>query len=150
MELEPFWHHFRIFSFFHIFEPKIAFFWKKKLKTFLNLHLEERSFLTIVIFRWYPPRKLALKFQIFKLKLLITFDVIVLDKFWGQIWNQGISLVNILENEENWRTLLITTHPTTHPSTHPPTRIIKVFEVSKKVDPRMCFWKLHFRFSYTY
>ena len=37
---------------------------------------------------------------------------------------------------------------------YPPTprlnRTIKVFEVSKKADPRICFWKLHFRFSYTY
>ena len=80
MQLEPFWHHFSTFSFFHIFEHKIEFFWKKiKLKFLHNLHLEERSFFTIVIFSWFPPRKLDLKFQIFKLKLLITFDVITVD-----------------------------------------------------------------------
>ena len=85
------------------------------LNFFLNLRPDERYFLTIFIFSWFPLRKLALKFQIFKLKLLITFDVIVIDNFWCQIWNQRILLVNILENEENRRTLLITIHPPTHP-----------------------------------
>ena len=38
------------------------------------------------------------------------------DNFGDHIWNQPIELVNILENEENRRTLLITTHPSTQPS----------------------------------
>ena len=100
------------FQFFHIFEPKITFFQKKKcLKNFLNLRLEERSFVTIIIFSRFPPRNSALKFQIFKLNLLITFYLIVVDNFWGHIWNQHILLIIIPDFEENQRTQNITTHP---------------------------------------
>ena len=56
------------------------------------------------------------RFQNYKSELLVIFYLIAVDNFWGQIWNQRILLVNILENEENRRTLLITTHPPTHPS----------------------------------
>ena len=78
------------------------------------MRLEERSFVTIIIFGHFPPRKSALKFQTFRSKLLITFDLISVDNFWGQIWNQCILLVNIPKNEESWRSVLITSHAPAH------------------------------------
>ena len=45
---------------------------------FLNFGLAERTFVTI-IFCYFPSRILALKFQIFRSKLLITFDLMPVD-----------------------------------------------------------------------
>ena len=70
------------FEFFFIFfNLKPYFFDKIVLKTFLNLSLEERSFVTIIIFCRFALRKSALKFQNIKIKLLINFDLISADSF---------------------------------------------------------------------
>lgn len=140
---------FRLSVFFlHMFLPKIAFFRQNCLKTFLNLRLEERSFVTIIIFCSFSPRTLTLIFQNFQINLLINSDPMAVDTFWGEIWHQSIFLVNIIENDEHRRTLLITTYPPIHPPIHTPIRTMKVFEVSKKAHPRLClkvqFWYLSY------
>ena len=68
----------------------------------------------------------ALNFPNFKLKLIITFDIIAVDNFYDHIWNQHIVFVKILKYEGNQRGKKI--------SIHPPTHTIKHFWVSKKAD----------------
>ena len=58
-------------------------------------------------------------FLILKFKMLITSDKKAADSFKHHIWNQHILLVNILEFEENRRTLLIPVRPSIRPSVHP-------------------------------
>ena len=94
-------------GFFHILDPKITYF-QYFFLTFLNLHLEERSFVTIIIFSCFLPPK-----SVFKFNLLITFDLSAVDNFWGHIWNQHILLGTILEFKKNRSTLLIIIHPST-------------------------------------
>ena len=69
------------FQFFHIFGSKIAYFRRKKSKTFISLRLEERFFVTIIIFSCSPPWKSDLKFKNFVFNLLLTFDLTALGKF---------------------------------------------------------------------
>ena len=68
----------------------------------------------------------ALNFPNFKLKLIITFDIIAVDNFYNHIWKQHILLVKILKYEGNQKGKKI--------STNPPTHTIKHFWVSKKAD----------------
>ena len=58
----------------------------------------------------------ALNFPNFKLKLIITFDIIAVDNFYDHIWNQHIMLVKILKYEGNQRGKK---SPPTHQPTHP-------------------------------
>ena len=67
----------------------------------------------------------ALNFPNFKLKLIITFDIIAVDNFYDHIWNQHILLVKILKYEGNQRG---------KKNINPPTHTIKHFWVSKKAD----------------
>ena len=80
------------------------------MKTFLNLRLEERFFVTIIIFSCSPPWKSDLKLKNFVFNLLLTFDLTAVGKFWSHIWNRHILLVII--EEHFWSS---STHPTTHP-----------------------------------
>ena len=66
----------------------------------------------------------ALNFPNFKLKLIITFDIIAVDNFYDHIWNHHIMPVKILKYEGNQR----------EKNLHPPTHTIKHFWVSKKAD----------------
>ena len=63
-------------QFFIFLNIKFAYFRKKTLKTLLNLRIEERSFVTFIIFRCFSPRKSDFKFN-----LLITFDLTAVDNF---------------------------------------------------------------------
>ena len=99
------------------------------LKTFLELLLQERSLVTVVIFSFFPPHESHLKFKIFLLKLLITLNQIAVENFCSQIWNQITLKATIHKMELT---------PSTHPFTQPPIRTIQVFEVSKKVHPHSC------------
>ena len=67
--------------------------------------------MTIIIFSCFPPEKSILKFRIFKLKLLITFELIAVDTFWGKILNQHSLFVTLHEFEQNQWTVLITNYP---------------------------------------
>ena len=59
----------------------------------------------------------ALNFPNFKLKLLITFEIIAVDNFKHHIWSHHILLVNIQKNEDNRRGKKISTNPPTNPPT---------------------------------
>ena len=60
------------------------------------MRLGERCFVTIMIFRCFPPSKSALNFQNFKIKLFLTFDLISVAHFEGHIFNQHTLIVTIL------------------------------------------------------
>ena len=82
----------------------------------------------------------ALKFPIFKLQSIITFDLKAVDNFYYHICNKHIKLVNIPENKEN----RVKYHnPPTHPSTHLPTHYPpnKVFWTFKKSGYYRVKWK---------
>ena len=59
---------------------------------------------------------MVLTFPNFKLKLLITFEILDVDNLCFHIWNQYTLLDNTRENEDTWR-------GTKSPQTHPPTHI---------------------------
>jgi len=58
------------------------------LKNFFNLWCGESFVVTIVIFGYFPLLKSALYFEIFKRKLLVTLDLMIVDNFKV---NHGIS-----------------------------------------------------------
>ena len=77
------------------------------------------------------------------LKSLITpYEELVVD-FWGQFWTFRFFYIFELKSHFLKSKDRFDHHPPTHPT-------IKVFEVSKKADPRWCFWKFNFGFSITY
>ena len=125
------------FGFFHIFGPKIAFFWQQNFWKLFSICASRRGLFWPSLF--LADFRDALKFQIFKFKLLITYDLMAVDNLWGQIWNQRILLVNILENEENRGTNLITVHPAI-----PLINTITVSQCKKGLSSRV-FLRSHFR-----
>ena len=77
------------------------------------------------------PIILVLNFPNFKLKLIITFDVIAVDNFYCYIWHQHSLLVKTLENEVNLSGNKIATHPHDKAFLGFPKRRILVAETKK-------------------
>ena len=97
MGFEPFWYHFWRLGIFYVFEWKIMFLmWEK------NRH-QSFVFLVTIFSLQITTILSALNFPNFKLKLIITFDIIAADNFYDNIWNQHILIVNILQCEGNQR-----------------------------------------------
>ena len=113
MGFEPFWYHFWRLGIFDVFAWKIMFLmWEK------NRH-QSFVFLVTIFSLQITTIISALNFPNFKLKLIITFDIIAVDNFYDHIWNQHILLVKILKYEGNQRGKKISTHQPTHQPTHP-------------------------------
>ena len=109
MGFEPFWYHFWRLGIFDVFAWKITFLmWEK------NRH-QSIVFLVTIFSLQITTIISALNFPNFKLKLIITFDIIAVDNFYDHIWNQHIMLVKILKYEGNQRGKK---SPPTHQPTH--------------------------------
>ena len=109
MGFEPFWYHFWRLGIFDVFAWKITFLmWEK------NRH-QSIVFLVTIFSLQITTIISALNFPNFKLKLIITFDIIAVDNFYDHIWNQHILLVKILKYEGNQR-------GKKSPPTNPPTQ----------------------------
>ena len=105
MGFEPFWYHFWRLGIFDVFAWKITFLmWEK------NRH-QSIVFLVTIFSLQITTIISALNFPNFKLKLIITFDIIAVVNFFDHIWNQHIVLVKIVNYEVNQRGKKISTYP---------------------------------------
>ena len=115
--------------------------WKKNLKSLLEKVLHEQKFKKSsrygIFKNWWPQPPNSS--QILKpiRKLVTTFFQIFLK--YTSFFCQYIKKLGKSKD---------TFDP--HPPTQPPTRTIKVFEISKKSDPRWCFWTPNFTSPMTY
>ena len=91
-----------------------------------NLHLEERSFVTIIIFSCFPPRKSDLKFKDFEFNLLLTFDLTTVDNFVGHILNQHTCFYLSKSTFDN--------HPPTQPPIHSDNKFIRIEKHTQNVQ----------------
>ena len=78
------------------------------------------AFSVKIFFSCFPRDKSLFNFLTLKIKMLITSYIKAVDNFKHHIWNQHILLVNILEFEQNGRTLLMS-----RPSVHPGSRYLE-------------------------
>ena len=74
--------------------------------------------------------------------MVITSYIIAVDNFWHHIWNQHSLLVDILENKENQRTLLIPVRPglqkyAIEGGTVPPSIMVLKLEVGSRFGKKL-------------
>ena len=94
MELEPFWHHFWTTVFFIFLILKTFFSINFFFENFPQFAPGGEVFCDHHYFQLISARDL--KFELLKLKLLITFDLLAVDNVRGNICNQHILIVTIL------------------------------------------------------
>ena len=88
------------FQFFFIFlSLKSHFFKEKFFKNFPQFAPRGEVFCDHHYFQLFSACKSGLKFQTFKLQLLITFDLIAVDNLRGQLWNQNITGIKEKSND---------------------------------------------------